>query len=875
MMGLRTFGAVLVAAVSCEASASTHSAKLQLLEAEIALLKGQLEEAQGTSHILEILGRLLFPVALAYGSVKAYPAVVARMERRYCSGTHEGGRDLRKQLLYRLDNWLSTNPYSKMVALLYLSILIVVVGAILLFAVSDTAPHDALWESLAGVGVEWSFASASARLDPRGFRGVATRLVASCVSLGGVFITALLLGIVSEAIMEKYEELRRGKSDVLESGHTVVLGWSDKLFGVLDQLCLANESLGGGVVVLLNEKPKFEQEDLLAAKRGGDARRGTQIICRQGSPLVGLDLDRVSAQRARSVVVLSDDALRPDQADARSLRVALAFVSDEAAPNGDRCVVLEMQDLDNEPLVQLVGGDHVETIVTHDLIGRLMIQSARHPGLAQVWAKLLGFDGAEFYVAHHDELDGSTFGDALMRFDEAVPIGVLARDGKETAVHINPDDDFPLDATTDIIVIAEDDDTYEVRATGIPPSPGSPSSSELRHYHGSLERRESRARDAAPECVLFVGWRRDMDDIVQVLDEFVAPGSRLHIFCELPVDQQSERLRDQRELRKRPPDLANLTVFHSQGLLCARRDLEMLPISELSSIVILADEDEALDATSKDSQALTTLLLLRDIQCGASVDEPSALDRVAPLSHTVQRSPSARNVDLAVESTADDRPALATSWSGAWDEVASPVARAAAWASPRGGWDRAVTFAETADGRDEDCSSADAWSPRSLPSPSASARAKSPETPLRKTASPTWSLLRAQQDKCQIISEILDSRTSKLIADAQICDYVLSNDLVSMALAMIAEDRTVNKILKVLMESHGSEFYIRRAPDVVDVRRKQSFFDVMHAARHRVGGAEIVIGYKRHGEEPILNPPRKHEQKRWTSTCSFIVLAED
>jgi hypothetical protein len=108
--------------------------------------------------------------------------------------------------------------------------------------------------------------------------------VAVAVSLGGMFITALLLGIVSESIMEKYEELRRGKSDVLEAGHTVVLGWSDKLFGVLEQLCLANESLGGGVVVLLNEKPKFEQEDLLA-KKGLDTR-GTVIICRQGSKLI-------------------------------------------------------------------------------------------------------------------------------------------------------------------------------------------------------------------------------------------------------------------------------------------------------------------------------------------------------------------------------------------------------------------------------------------------------------------------------------------------------------------------------------------------------------------------------------------------------------
>jgi hypothetical protein len=36
------------------------------------------------------------------------------------------------------------------------------------------------------------------------------------------------------------------------------------LFGVLEQLCLANESLGGGVVVLLSDKPKEEQEDALA-----------------------------------------------------------------------------------------------------------------------------------------------------------------------------------------------------------------------------------------------------------------------------------------------------------------------------------------------------------------------------------------------------------------------------------------------------------------------------------------------------------------------------------------------------------------------------------------------------------------------------------
>jgi hypothetical protein len=47
-------------------------------------------------------------------------------------------------------------------------------------------------------------------------------------------------------------------------------------------------------------------------------------------------------------------------------------------------VVVEMCDLDNEPLVKLVGGELIETVVAHDVIGRLMIQCALQPGLAQV-----------------------------------------------------------------------------------------------------------------------------------------------------------------------------------------------------------------------------------------------------------------------------------------------------------------------------------------------------------------------------------------------------------------------------------------------------------------------------------------------------------
>lgn len=64
------------------------------------------------------------------------------------------------------------------------------------------------------------------------------------------------------------------------------------------------------------------------------------------------------------------------------MRVVLSLTGVKEGVRGH--VVVELSDLDNEPLVKLVGSELVETVVAHDVIGRLMIQCALQPGLAQV-----------------------------------------------------------------------------------------------------------------------------------------------------------------------------------------------------------------------------------------------------------------------------------------------------------------------------------------------------------------------------------------------------------------------------------------------------------------------------------------------------------
>lgn len=181
---------------------------------------------------------------------------------------------------------------------------------------------------------------------------------------------------------EYVDSLRRGKSRVVEAGHTLIIGQGDKLLPTIIQICMANQSEGGGLIVVLTRLPKTELEDTIA-----DAQidtLGSDVVIRTGSPFLPGDLLKVSAAAARSIIVLADRAEQaPDESDVMVVRTVLSLRAMGAPVTGGH-ITAEVCDLDNEELVHLVGDGRVETIVCHDVVGRLMIQCAQRKGLAQV-----------------------------------------------------------------------------------------------------------------------------------------------------------------------------------------------------------------------------------------------------------------------------------------------------------------------------------------------------------------------------------------------------------------------------------------------------------------------------------------------------------
>ncbi|KAH9298237.1 hypothetical protein KI387_029919 [Taxus chinensis] len=646
-----------------------------------------------------------------------------------------------KRIAYRVDVMFSLNPYAKLLALLMATIMVIGMGGVALYAVSEGELGDALWLS-------WTFVADSGSHAER--EGTRPRIVAVAITSGGMLIFAMMLGLVSDAISEKVDSLRKGRSEVIERHHILILGWSDKLGSLLKQLAIANQSLGGGVVVVLAERDKEEME-LDIAKLEFDFM-GTSVICRSGSPLIMADLKKVSVSKARAIIVLATDG-NADQSDARALRVVLSLIGVKEGLRGH--VVVEMSDLDNEQLVKLVGGDLVETVVAHDVIGRLMIQCALQPGLAQIWEDILGFDNAEFYIKRWPQLDGMRFEDVLISFPNAVPCGVKLR-ASGGRIILNPANDYILKEGDEVLVVAEDDDTY---APG--PLP------QVRR--GFLPKVFSPPK--FPEKILFCGWRRDIDDMIMVLEALLAPGSELWMFNEVPEKDREKKLIDGGlDLS----GLENISLIHREGNAVIRRHLESLPLETFDSILILADESLEGSVVHSDSRSLATLLLIRDIQ---SKRLPY---REAKVTHLRQAGYS------------------------------------------HSSWIREMQQAS---------------------------------------------------DRSIIISEILDSRTRNLVSVSKISDYVLSNELVSMALAMVAEDKQINRVLEELFAEEGNELYIRPAEFYIYDQEELNFYEIMLRGQQR---KEIVIGYRlASAERAVINPPDKSIGQKWSLGDVFIVISQE
>lgn len=175
-------------------------------------------------------------------------------------------------------------------------------------------------------------------------------------------------------------------------------------------------------------------------------------------------------------------------------------------------VVAAIRDSRNHVTAKLAAGPTGHVLCVDDIVARLLVQTARQPGLSLVYSELLDFAGDEFYPVAAEGLVGRTFGEALLSFATSSAVGLLHADGSVT---LNPDPGAVTGPGDRIIVISRDDDTAE-RA-------------DVAAHVEEDAIVTAGPRTAQAERLLLLGWNRRAPLLIQQLDQYVSPGTTLDV----------------------------------------------------------------------------------------------------------------------------------------------------------------------------------------------------------------------------------------------------------------------------------------------------------------------------------------------------------
>lgn len=360
-----------------------------------------------------------------------------------------------KKIKYKFDNLISKNPKGLLVILTLITLFILATIASVITFFDPNQPNFLTnYEELINLTI-----SPSIKFNSNIF----LTFLYVIVAMLGLLLISVLIGILTSIIESRLIELRRGRSVVIESNHSVFLGWSNKLFTAIKELSEANRSVEKSSIVVMSVRDKIFMEEYLFREIPADSN--SNVICRTGDPSDSKDLQLISPNTARSIVLLATD---DEYSDSMVLKRALSL---QKNTNVTCPIIAEVNSAENAEALKLLP--KLTVIQPRNFIMRLLAQSLKDPGLSKVYSELLTFEESEIYFWPTNEnqdkfqkhIVGRTFKEAAFEFEISCLIGVVNNysnindKNQNEFVKLLPDNDYIIQSTDRLILISEDDST--------------------------------------------------------------------------------------------------------------------------------------------------------------------------------------------------------------------------------------------------------------------------------------------------------------------------------------------------------------------------------------------------------------------------------
>ncbi|NMF62781.1 hypothetical protein DP115_08310 [Brasilonema octagenarum UFV-OR1] len=422
---------------------------------------------------------------------------------------------------------------------------------------------------------------------------LATKIIGVITIFLGLVLFSSLVAFITQEFESRLQILRQGQSPVIEENHTLILGFTDRVIDIIQELVVGNESEPDAVVVILSKQEKEEMDNFLRNNLG--ELKTTRVVTRNGSITNLNELNKVGIKVAKSVIILNDAKTSdPDEvktlADARVVKAVLAVLAaneEDSLPS----IVVELHSHQYRRLAENIAPGAVTTLNEADILARILVQTSRSVGLAAVYLNLVGFEGNEFYFYRPEKgWHSLNFGELPFHFSNGIAIGLRHANATLT---IKPSKDYQLLESDEVIILAEDDSSIQFHSQPVV----QPNNFNYGDCCKTLERK--------PEKHLIIGWNGKTPITLSEYAKYLISGSEVN----LVVQDLTSQVKAEFDIIAE--SYSDIKMDALQVNLDSVEQLLRLKPYEYNSISILAGRGE--NSEEIDAKTLTILLELRQI----------------------------------------------------------------------------------------------------------------------------------------------------------------------------------------------------------------------------------------------------------------------
>ena len=239
------------------------------------------------------------------------------------------------------------------------------------------------------------------------------------ITIFGVIIFSSFIGIISQALSNRIEELREGKGFISEKDHTIIFNYTKKTIPLLTELFKSYENQKK-TIILLSE---HETRDIsVKIESAINIPKNINLICRKGYGWQKKIPSLLDFRGASNFIILkpdkNDEFLSEYDCDNEVGKTLTSLITSKDYQSTGGNIVSEFSSKQKQSLYEIFNLQNVNDVIettknnkhypvfveSEDIRAKLISQAVFNPDIVEIYDELFSFEGSEIYFINTKNL---------------------------------------------------------------------------------------------------------------------------------------------------------------------------------------------------------------------------------------------------------------------------------------------------------------------------------------------------------------------------------------------------------------------------------------------------------------------------------------